>query len=61
MIQGGESGPVILPGKPEKSLLIQKTVEGEMPPKGKKVSPSEIAILKTWILHGAKTAWPEPE
>lgn len=61
MIQGGESGPVILPGKPEKSLLIQKTVEGEMPPKGKKVSSSEIAILKTWILHGAKTARPEPE
>ena len=61
MIQGGESGPAIVPGKPDESLLIQKIVDGDMPPKGKQVSSSHVAILKSWILQGAKTARAEPE
>src|SRR5438876_10477866 len=34
-LKGGETGPVVVPGKPEKSLLFEKVHEGMMPP-GKK-------------------------
>ena len=30
--QGGESGPVIVPGNPAESLLLEMITEGEMPP-----------------------------
>ena len=53
---GGDSGPVIVPGKPEESLLIQMIrheadVEA-MPPKSK-LSDGEIADLAHWIKMGA--------
>jgi WD40 repeat protein len=63
LMQGGEIGPAILPGKSHESLLIQM-VEGRfekngktkiMPPgKNKKLTPAQIAILKAWIDSGAK-------
>ncbi|HYV28181.1 MAG TPA: c-type cytochrome domain-containing protein, partial [Candidatus Eisenbacteria bacterium] len=61
MLQGGESGPGIQPGNAEKSLLIQKVVEGEMPKRGTRLTAGEIAILKKWIAAGAKTARDEPK
>ena len=32
ILKGGESGPVIVPGKPDESLLFAKVHDGEMPP-----------------------------
>ena len=53
---GGDSGPTIIPGKPEKSLLItairHEDSDYEMPPK-KKLSDDEIAIITNWIKRGA--------
>src|SRR6185369_15682278 len=60
MVKGGESGPAIEVGKPEKSLLYQKVFEGEMPKREKKLSAQEIEIIKRWIADGAKTAHDEP-
>lgn len=55
--QGGESGPAIVPGKPEESLLISAIQyrDLEMPPqdKGGKLSDEEIAILTKWVAIGA--------
>lgn len=53
-IAGGDSGPAIVPGKPEDSLLIHavRYDEFEMPPKGK-LSQQQIADLTTWIRRGA--------
>lgn len=57
--QGGESGPVIVPGRPEDSLLWRAVSGAEsglqMPPKsaGGKLADSELAILREWILRGA--------
>src|SRR5205823_8477634 len=47
ILAGGESGPVIVPGKPEKSLLFEKIHGGLMPP-GKKdrLSEAEVEILR---------------
>jgi cytochrome c553 len=56
---GGSSGPAIIPGSPEKSLLIQSLGhEGEirMPPKGK-LSAQQIADLTRWVKDGA--VWPD--
>ena len=58
MLEGGDSGPAIVPSKPEESLLIQavRYESFEMPPKSK-MPEEEIAILTKWIADGA--AWPE--
>ena len=53
---GGDSGPAVIPGKPEESLLIKAVshLNGdlEMPPKTK-LSDGEIARLTEWIAMGA--------
>ena len=61
MVNGGESGPAITPGKPTASPLLDRIKAGEMPPTGKKVSPEQIATIEQWILTGASTAASEPE
>ncbi len=55
--KGGESGPVIVPGKPDKSLLFSKIQSGEMPP-GKKdrLTEAEVHSIQLWISQGAKTS-----
>src|SRR5436309_15457142 len=60
MLKGGDDGAVIVPGKPEKSLLLKLVLSGEMPKREKKLTPEQVAILKTWIAAGAKTARSEP-
>jgi len=54
--KGGQSGPAIVPGKPEASLLIQAVTHVEkdlkMPPK-KMLPASEIALLTEWVRQGA--------
>ncbi len=61
LVKGGDSGPVLVPGKPDESLLLERIVAGEMPPGDIKLSASEIERLQRWIAEGAKTARPEPE
>jgi mono/diheme cytochrome c family protein len=61
MVEGGDSGAAIEPGKPGSSLLYQRLVAGEMPPGDKKLSAAEIARIGSWISQGAPTAHPEPQ
>jgi len=58
LLEGGDSGPVIVPGNADESLLIHSVryESYEMPPKGK-LADSDIAILERWINDGA--AWPD--
>jgi cytochrome c553 len=51
---------VLVPGKPDKSEMILLVREGEMPRKGKPLTPEQIAVLEKWIAQGAKTTRPEP-
>ncbi|MBK7998843.1 MAG: DUF1553 domain-containing protein [Verrucomicrobia bacterium] len=60
MLQGGENGPVIVPGKADRSALFKLTHSGEMPKRDKKLAPEQVALIKRWINSGAKTARPEP-
>ena len=61
LLEGGEHGPAIVTGQPEKSLLFQKVRDGKMPKDLKKLAEAEIALIHEWIAQGAKTARPEPE
>src|SRR5262245_36909898 len=40
ILRGGKSGPAMVVGKPEESLLIQKTRAGQMPPRDRLVEVS---------------------
>jgi hypothetical protein len=51
---GGDSGPTLVPGEPDKSLLIE-AVERKglaMPPK-EALPAEEVAILREWVKNGA--------
>ncbi len=61
LLKGGETGPAIVAGNPQASLLIQRVASGEMPPGKKKLSPREVELLTQWVTTGAKTIRPEPE
>ena len=58
--KGGESGKLIVPGKPDESLLIQAVrwanEDVQMPPK-KKLPDAQIKVLEQWVAMGA----PYPE
>ncbi len=55
-LKGGESGPALVPGDPEKSLLLRavryRDTSLRMPPAGK-LPDREIAVLTEWIRRGA--------
>jgi len=57
MLRGGNTGPAIVPGDPEKSLLIKAVrytdPDLQMPPRGKRLSDAQIADLVAWIRMGA--------
>jgi hypothetical protein len=57
MKEGGKRGPAIVPGNPDKSLLVERiTAKYEterMPPEGPPLTAGQIAKLKAWIAQGA--------
>lgn len=62
MLTGGKSGPAIVLGKPDESLLLKRIHAGEMPPKEKlivagvkPVTDAEIEKLRRWIELDAPT------
>ena len=59
--QGGDSGPAVVPHKPQESLLIARVATGEMPPGTKRLTARELATLRQWIEQGAQTLRPEPD
>jgi hypothetical protein len=59
-LKGGDTGPALVPGKPEKSPLVEaityQNIDFRMPPKGK-LPPEQIADLTQWVKLGA--IWPK--
>ncbi len=58
MLKGGDTGPAVVPGKPEDSLIIEAIGYNDdlrMPPKSK-LPEAEVATLKRWVERGAP--WP---
>ncbi|MBM3774099.1 MAG: DUF1553 domain-containing protein [Acidobacteria bacterium] len=55
--RGGKTGPPVVPGSAEKSLLFQKVSTAAMPPGNEiKLSAEQIGILRRWIDGGARAA-----
>lgn len=64
LLAGGDSGPAIVPGHPDASLLLQLVRHEvelfEMPPEvDERLSDEEIEVLERWIATGAD--WPGGE
>ena len=62
IMKGGVSGPPIIPGHPDKSLLIQavrRSGDLKMPPK-RPLDPAAVADLVAWVKAGAVGADPAP-
>ncbi len=61
LIHGGDLGPALVPGDPEKSLLIRAVRHDDpdlqMPPKKGRLSDRRIADLSEWVRAGAP--WPD--
>ncbi len=57
LLKGGDTGPALVPGDPDKSLLIKAVryadPDLQMPPKGDKLSDEQINDLVTWVKMGA--------
>jgi len=60
-LKGGDSGPAFVAGKSAESHLIQLVAGTDpdkvMPPKGDRLTPAQIGLLRAWIDQGA--AWPD--
>ncbi len=59
LLSGGLSGPAIVPGKPDESLLLKrvaKEAKRRMPAEGEPLTDEQIAKLAQWIADGA--VWP---
>jgi hypothetical protein len=62
-LKGGKSGPALVPGKPEESLLMKRILAGEMPPAKllyeyavRPPTTPEVETLRKWIAAGAPSA-----
>jgi mono/diheme cytochrome c family protein len=56
LLRGGESGPAVVPGQPDRSLLIRLVTHADepaMPQNGAKLADAQIALLADWIKAGA--------
>ena len=55
LVRGGDSGPAVVAGGAEESLLYQLVRSGEMPPKGnQRLTDEQIELIAQWLSQGAK-------
>src|SRR5437773_4532929 len=57
VLKGGDTRAAIVPGDPNRSLLIQAVrytnEDLQMPPKGERLTPAQVADLEKWVKMGA--------
>src|SRR4051794_27168381 len=59
LLKGGKSGPAVVPGDPDHSLILQavrQQTDLKMPPQGK-LKDDEIEQIAAWVKSGA--VWPD--
>lgn len=63
-LKGGDNGPAVVPGSPEKSRLVEAISYGnedlQMPPK-QKLTEEQIASITAWIRMGAPAPLSQPD
>jgi len=59
ILRGGESGPAVVRGDPDASLLVDLVARGQMPPEGADaVDAATVELLRRWVQAGAPAAEP---
>jgi mono/diheme cytochrome c family protein len=53
LLAGSENGPVIVPGDPANSLLVELVTSQKMPKRGPKLTPPQVQIITEWVAAGA--------
>ena len=54
LIRGGDSGPALVKGRADQSVLLERIDAGEMPPADQPaLTSSEIELIRAWIDAGA--------
>ena len=53
LLAGSDNGPVIVPGDPTNSLLVELVTNQKMPKRGPKLTPPQVQIITEWVAAGA--------
>lgn len=53
LMAGSDNGPVIVPGDPANSLLVELVTAQEMPKRGPKLTPPQVQTITEWVAAGA--------
>ena len=53
VMAGSENGPVIVPGDPANSLLVELVTNQKMPKRGPKLTPPQVQTITEWVAAGA--------
>ena len=53
IMAGSENGPVVVPGDPANSLLVELVTNQKMPKRGPKLTPPQVQIISDWVAAGA--------
>lgn len=53
IMAGSENGPVIVPGDPANSKLVELVANQEMPKRGPKLTPPQVQMITDWVAAGA--------
>lgn len=57
LMEGGISGPVVIPGEPDSSIIVQRlegTIQPQMPFQRPPQPQSQIQLIRDWIAQGAQ-------
>jgi hypothetical protein len=60
LLKKTDEGTILVPGKPQESLMLTLIKTGKMPKNGKKVPEKDLATIERWIATGARVSGPEP-
>jgi hypothetical protein len=55
VMRGGDTGPIVIPGDPDGSLLVAKIERRHRPamPPRRKLPPAAVRLIRAWIAAGA--------
>jgi mono/diheme cytochrome c family protein len=53
VMQGSDNGPVVVPGDPANSLLVDMVATEKMPKHGPRLLPKQIRAIVDWVTAGA--------
>jgi hypothetical protein len=53
LIAGSDSGPIVVAGDADNSLIVNLVLAGRMPKRAPKLIPAQVQILIEWINQGA--------